>query len=470
MAQAAIVWLRNDLRVADNPALRAALGRGGPVVALYVHETDAGLRPIGAAARWWLHQSLEVHGKALARLGIPLEVVTGESGRMLAEAIVRHGADALFWNRRYGPAERQIDAATKARYANKIAQIASFGAHLLVEPFDIATGQGNPYAVFTPFWWALRQRDIPSPAPAPISHLKPVSGSEPVDAAYREPAWARKLAGHWAVGEAAAADALDRFLDEALLQYPEGRDVPAVEATSRLSPHLRFGEIGPRQIWHAVMNLMLREPRAAAAGEKFLSELAWRDFSYNLLFHREEIAVVPMQGRFATMPWRDDPAGLAAWQRGLTGFPIVDAGMRQLWETGWMHNRVRMLVASLLAKNLLIDWRLGERWFWDTLIDADVANNPASWQWVAGCGADAAPYFRIFNPVTQGKRFDPDGAYVRRWVPELAQLPNAWVQNPSEAPAGMLKAAGVELGTTYPRPLIDLKLSRQRALDALAAR
>ncbi len=469
MVETSILWLRNDLRVADNPALSAALGRGGPVVALYVHETEAALRQIGGAARWWLNRSLEAHGKALAKLGIPLEVVVGDSQTMVLEAMSRHSADAVFWNRRYGQRERDVDAEIAAKAVLTGARKASFGAHLLIEPFDILTGQGKPYAVFTPFWNALRQRDIQAPLPLPQSRLKPIGAAHRFDAGYREPAWAAKLAAHWTVGETTAREALGAFLDDGLAGYPEARDVPALDLTSRLSPHLRFGEISARQIWHAARALAERSPQHAGAVEKFLSELGWREFSYNLLFHREDIAGVPMQERFSGLQWRDDAEALEAWKKGQTGFPIIDAGMRQLWATGWMHNRVRMLVASLLAKNLLIDWRLGEQWFWDCLVDADSASNPASWQWVAGCGADAAPYFRIFNPVTQGVRFDADGAYVRRWVPELAALPDAFIHDPASAPAAVREAAGVMLGETYPLPIVDLKLSRERALAAFGA-
>lgn len=465
MAETALVWFRNDLRLADNPALSAALATGLPVVALHIEETDASLRRIGAASRWWLDQSLQALAKDLAKLGVPLETHGGMAEDTIVAALRRHGATAVFWNRRYGPAQCEIDSAIKTRLKADGIHARSFAANILVEPWDIATGAGKPYSVYTPFWNALKTRDIPRPLPIPAG-LRPVTAGEPVDAEYEPPNWSAKLARHWTIGEAAATARLAAFLADAILDYPDGRDVPAREATSKLSPHLAFGEISPRQLWHAATLHAHRSPHAAEAVEKFLKELAWRDFNYHQLYHREDISQVPMQPKFAGLEWRHDDAALAAWQRGRTGIPIVDAGMRELWATGFMQNRVRMLTASLLAKNLLVDWRRGEAWFWDCLVDADLANNPGNWQWVAGSGLDAAPFFRIFNPVTQGEKFDPDGAYVRRWVPELAKLPDAFIQNPAAAPPQVLAAAGITLGATYPKPIVDLKSSRERALEA----
>ena len=465
MAHAALVWVRNDLRVADNPALAAALRHGGPVTALHIEPTDPGLRPRGAASRWWLHHSLKSLATDLARLGIPLETVRGDTRSEITAALERHGADALFWNRRYGAAERTLDGEVKAaiRADGRLAE--SFAGDVLVEPFEMQTGAGKPYSVYTPFWKALRQRPIAVPLPPPRPAAASIATPE-VDADYPAPHWAAKLALHWTIGEAAAREKLTHFLDELVADYPEGRDVPARAVTSRLSPHLAFGEISPRQIWHAAQQAAQAHPERQSAIDKFLSELAWRDFNHNQLYHREDIATQPMQPKYAAMPWRDAPQALEAWQAGRTGFPVVDAGMRELWATGYMHNRVRMLVGSLLTKNLLLDWRAGERWFWDTLLDADPANNPGNWQWVAGSGLDASPYFRIFNPVTQGERFDPHGAYVRRWVPELASLPDEWIHKPWEAPGDVLRSADIVLGKTYPRPICDLKATRERALAA----
>ena len=469
MSGCSLVWLRNDLRLADNPALAAAIARGAGVVALYVHETAPGLRPAGGAARWWLDRSLASLRDSLAEAGIELLVETGDAREIVPEQAARLKAASVCWNRRYAVAEREIDAAIKTTLRENGAAAASFPGNVLVEPWEVRTGGGGPYQVFTPFAKAVRQHLV---AP-PISHpkggsLTTASSSDPEGPLTGEPAWSQKLAKHWAVGEEAARAALLRFLDNCLAGYAENRDRPAIDGTSSLSPYLRFGEISARQVWHAASAVSAQDPAKAAQVEKFLSELIWRDFNYHQLYHRPNIASLDMRDSLAGLEWRNDEAGLHAWERGRTGFPIVDAGMRQLWETGWMHNRVRMLAASLLTKNLLIDWRLGERWFWDTLVDADMASNPGNWQWVAGCGMDAAPYFRIFNPVLQGQRFDPDGTYVKRWVPELAGLPATWVHRPFEAPENELTAAGVILGETYPRPIVDLKASRDRAMRARA--
>lgn len=468
MRETALVWLRNDLRTADNPALTAAVASGLPVVALHIEETDPSLRRRGSASRWWLHHSLTLLAEGLAKLGIRLETAEGEAEKTLLGAIKDNGATAVFWNRRYAPAQCEIDAAIKSHLKADGVHAESFAANVLVEPWDIATGAGKPYSVYTPFWNALRDRDIPTPLPAPKGG-KPVTAGERVDAGYREPDWAAKLSEHWDIGEAAAREKLAAFLADDILDYPEGRDVPAQEATSKLSPHLAFGEISPRQVWHAATMHAHRSPRSAEAVQKFLKELVWRDFNYHQLYHREDISRVPMQAKFADLKWRQADAALTDWQRGQTGIPIVDAGMRELWATGFMQNCVRMLTASLLAKNLLVDWRKGEAWFWDCLVDADIANNPGNWQWVAGSGLDASPFFRIFNPVTQGEKFDADGAYVRHWVPELSKLPDAFIQNPSGAPVDVLKKAGVVLGETYPKPIVDLKVSRERALEAFKA-
>ena len=464
MTPTALVWLRSDLRITDNPALAAGL-KYGRVVALHIEATDKTLRSRGSASRWWLNRSLRSLAADLAAIGVGLVTAEGESEDTIFEALRAHGANALFWNRRYGPAEREIDAAIKLRGRSEGIVVESFPGSVLVEPFDIATGSGGPYSVFTPFWKTLRTRNIAAPLPSPTG-AEPIE-PEAVDAAYRPPNWSSKLAVRWQPGERAALARLNEFLQTQLGGYADERDFPARSVTSELSPHLAFGEISPRQIWHSAQSVAHSRPEAAAAVDKFLSELAWRDFNYTQYFYRTDIANVPMQERFSRLAWREDASALAAWKQGRTGFPIVDAGLRELWATGTMHNRVRMLVASLVCKNLLLDWRLGEQWFWDTLVDADPASNPGNWQWVAGSGLDASPFFRIFNPVTQGERFDAEGGYVRRWVPELALLPNEWLHKPFEAPVSALRAAGVELGVTYPRPIVDLKASRERALDAL---
>jgi deoxyribodipyrimidine photo-lyase len=464
MVRTTIVWLRNDLRIADNPALTAAMRDGERVIALYIHEETAGVRAPGGAARWWLHHSLVALNRSLAELGVELIVRRGNSREIVDALVAELHAGAVYWNRRYAPGERAIDQAIKEELRERGISAASFEGNVLVEPWDIQTGQGKPYSVFTPFWKTLKTHDIATPKHRPAAGES--RDPRAVDDAYIEPKWAAKLAQHWSVGEAAARQALADFLDDQVENYPAGRDFPGREATSHLSPHLRFGEISARQVWHTAMAVAHGNHHLQPAIDKFLSELAWRDFSHHQLYHRPDITTEPMQPKYAGINWRASEKDLAAWQDGRTGLPIIDAGMRELWETGYMQNRVRMLVASLLTKNLLIDWRKGEEWFWDCLVDADVANNPASWQWVAGCGLDAAPYFRIFNPVTQGERFDADGDYVRRWVPELAKLPSAWIHKPADAPNEVLADADVVLGETYPMPIVDLKASRARALDA----
>lgn len=465
MGSTSIAWLRNDLRIADNPALSAAVRTGKSAVALYIHETTRGVRQSGAAARWWLHQSLESLGAALAERGIELVVRHGDAALVLPGLVAERDAGSVCWNRRYAPGEWDADTAIMARLKYDGIAVQSFAGDVLVEPWDIATGEGKPYSVFTPFWNRLREMSVTAPMRGPDA-AKPIA-RKPFDSRYDAPAWSHKLSAHWSVGEAAAHDRLVTFLDERLADYAQERDFPAKDATSGLSPHLRFGEISARQAWHAAQALANADHTRQAAVDKFLSELAWRDFNYHQLYHRDDIVSRSMQPKYEALHWRSAQPDLLAWQHGRTGTPIVDAGMRQLWETGFMHNRVRMLAASLLTKNLLIDWRLGEGWFWDCLVDADMANNPGNWQWVAGSGLDAAPYFRIFNPVTQGERFDSDGSYVRRWVPELAHLPDAWVHRPAEAPEDVLRQAGVRIGEDYPKPIVDLKTSRMRALEAV---
>lgn len=461
-----LVWLRNDLRLADNPALSAAAAGSNHVTALYVHEEDPALRQPGGAVRWWLGESLCSVRRSLKAAGISLLIEVGSATHIVPATARRLAAGAVFWNRRYAPAERAIDATIKSALRRSGAAVTSFPGNVLIEPWDLETGGGGAYAVYTPFARAVSQRPIAFPLPEPVVRKAEAEKETPI-ARSDQPRWARKLEAHWTVGEAAAREALLRFLDDRAAAYVSDRDRPDRDGTSALSPHLRFGEISARQIWHAAGAAAASDPSSAPGIEKFLSELIWRDFNYHQLYHRPDIATRPMRETQGEPHWRDDPASLLAWRRGMTGFPMVDAGMRQLWRTGSMHNRVRMLAASFLTKNLLIDWRIGERWFWDTLVDADPASNPANWQWVAGCGMDAAPYFRIFNPVIQGERFDAGGGFVRRWVPELAALPNAWIHKPFEAPDSVLKAAGVVLGQTYPRPLLDLKASRTRALEAV---
>lgn len=438
-----IVWLRDDLRVADNPALLAATERGHPVVVLYLlDEESPGTRVLGSASRWWLHHSLVALSESLDSLGARLTLRRGSAREALPGLVRELGATAVYWNRRY-TAARDVDAELKSSLRDAGVEVRSFAASVLHEPWTLTTGAGDPYRVFTPYWRAALASGEPrEPVATPdVIEGHRVDGDtlDEWDLLPTRPDWAAGLRDAWTPGEAGAHDRLERFVDEGLALYHR-RDEPAVEATSRLSPHLRFGELSPHQIWHRVHHGLSAD--AAKNRPKFLSEVGWREFSITVLFHRPDLATVNVRREFDAFPWgRPDPGQLEAWQHGRTGIPIVDAGMRQLWATGWMHNRVRMIVASFLTKNLLVDWRTGEEWFWDTLVDADPANNAASWQWVAGSGADAAPYFRVFNPLLQAEKFDPDQAYIRHWVPEVD----------SDA---------------YPSPIVDLRESRADALSA----
>ncbi len=477
MPHVTIVWFRNDLRLDDNPALLAAVARGG-VVPLYVHapEEEAPWEP-GAASRWWLHGSLERLAALLEEKGAPLVIRAGPSLETLASVAREYGATHIAWNRRYEPAVISRDTAIKEALRRDGLVAESFNGGQLFEPVHVATKEGKPYQVFTPFWRALLARDEPaepSPAPGRIVAAKPVgkaAKSVAIAALRLLPTidWAAGMRAAWTPGEAAAANRLDRFLEH-LDRYDTDRDRPDHDGTSALSPHLHFGEISPRRVWHAVRAAVGGRPAARierGGAESYLRELGWREFATHLLYHFPRTAEAPLRSDYERFPWVEDPVGLRAWQRGRTGFPIVDAGMRQLWQTGWMHNRVRMVVASFLVKDLRISWLTGARWFWDTLVDANLAANTLGWQWAGGCGADAAPYFRIFNPQSQGERFDPDGAYVRRFVPELGRLPSADIHAPAEMTPAILAAAGVTLGDNYPEPLVDHAEARVRALAAL---
>ncbi len=456
-----IVWFRRDLRVTDNPALFRASETGGPVIPVYIDETDLE-RPEGAATRLWLHHSLLSLQKDLPGLIIR----RGEAGAVIQDLIAETGAEAVYWNRRYGR-DREKDAQLKESLSVQGVDARSFNGALLSEPWEIKTKSGSGYyKVFSPYWRAvLAQVDVPPPLPKPhmtIAQAESLS-VEDLNLLPRRSDWGSKMIPYWQVGEAGAQAALSDFLDGPVRDYKDHRNMAdKPKGTSRLSPHLAFGEISPRQIWHATKG-------RDVDGAKFLSEVGWREFSYNLLYHNPDLRTENFKADFNAFPWVKNDGFLEAWQRGQTGYPFVDAGMRELWETGYMHNRVRMVAASFLIKHLMIDWREGERWFWDTLFDADPANNTASWQWVAGSGADAAPYFRIFNPFGQGEKFDPNGDYVRRWVPELKRLPAKFIHQPWEAPELVLMESGVKLGGNYPRPLVDHKQARETALSAYQA-
>lgn len=537
-----LVWLRRDLRLSDQPALFAAAARDLPVYPVFIDapEEEAPWAP-GAASRWWLHHSLSALAARLAASGSPLILRKGPSLPTLRALIRETGADAVYWNRCYEPAAIARDSMVKQALRDDGVTCTSHSATLLREPWTIATGSGDPYKVFTPFWKACKAAGIesePLPLPRSLSNaeysasatqrtslfrmagLESESESTPASAAASaaiaqstattpEPhwpaslsvveldllpkiPWAGGLEATWTPGEVGAQQRLQAFLEQGLPHYHGGRDLPGQSFTSRLSPHLHFGEISPRQILWELRHSGISWDSGNA--EHFVRELGWREFAYHLLYHYPNTVSEPLNPRFAQFPWRTAPEDLRAWQRGQTGIPIVDAGMRELWQTGWMHNRVRMIVGSLLTKNLRLHWLEGARWFWDTLVDADLASNTLGWQWIAGSGADAAPYFRIFNPVLQGQRFDADGTYVRRYVPELAQLPNTalhapWQAKRTGAASSRTSSDSVPLALSpetagsnsvpmalsnvssaeqrvYPSPIIDLAVSRNEALAA----
>ncbi len=466
-----LVWFRHDLRISDNPALHFACKAGAPVFALYVLDESLPNGP-GGAARWWLHHSLAALAKDLETLNVRLILRRGPAKDILPETIEAVGANAVYWNRRYFPDHVESDTLIKAALKDQGVAVGTFNGALLREPWELQTAAGGYFKVYSPFWRALQKvgpaRDtLLQPIPAARGGNKGPIGDKLADWRLlpKNPNWAAEFEETWSPGEQGASHRLTSFLDGPVEEYADGRNRPDCEWTSRLSPHLAFGEISPLMIWRETQSRIESGAVNATAGEKFLSEIAWREFSYNLLFNNADLPNHPLRQEFSNFPWRDDPDGLNAWRQGRTGYPIVDAGMRQLWRTGWMHNRVRMIAASFLIKDLLVPWQHGHDWFWDTLVDADIANNAASWQWVAGCGADAAPYFRIFNPVTQGKKFDPEGDYVRRFVPELAKMPKKFIHEPWTAPDKVLQDAGVTLGNSYPLPILDHGEARKRALD-----
>lgn len=467
-----LVWFRSDLRLRDNPALVDAVAHGGPIVPLFVLDSQSpGPHAPGGAGQWWLYHALRTLADALDRHGTPLVLRRGPADRVVPAVADEVGASTVVWNRLYEPWANARDGRIKAVLREQGLHVASHNGRLLAEPWTIKTGSDAPYKVFTPYWKAFQARVEPAePLPEP-AHIPggTTAESEMVDDWKLTPAapdWASGLRATWTPGEAGAQARLDDFLDTGLASYPELRNRPDTAGTSRLSPHLHWGDVSPRQVWAATRARMAAEPALDSAGWDFLRELVWREFSYHLLYWWPDIPETTWKTAFHAFPWRYDTDAYAAWTAGRTGYPIVDAGMRELWTTGWMHNRVRMIVGSFLVKDLLLPWQWGERWFWDTLVDADLANNSASWQWVAGCGADAAPYFRIFNPVTQGRKFDPQGAYVRTWVPELAKLATKHIHAPWQAPELELASAGVRLGETYPRPIVDHSAARKRALAA----
>ena len=470
-----IHWFRQDLRLSDNPALCAAAATGAVVPIYILDDETAGQDRMGSASRWWLHHSLAALNLALDG---KLLFFRGDAATILANLVTQIEAGGVYWNRCYEPWRITRDTALKKRLGDLGVTVESHNGSLLWEPWDIAKQDGTPYRVFTPFYRRGCLSATPPRQPlGPPASLdlwqadgKALTGASDLGGLGLLPRhqWQDNIARHWTPGETSAQARLDDFVRNGLAGYKEGRNFPAKQNVSRLSPHLHFGEISTNQAWYAVRDVA-DSGRLESDADNFLSELGWREFSHSLLYQFPELPRANLQAKFDGFPWADNPDHLAKWQRGQTGYPIVDAAMRELWQTGYMHNRLRMVVGSFLVKNLRLHWHHGEAWFWDCLVDADLANNSASWQWIAGCGADAAPYFRVFNPVTQGQKFDPDGTFTRRFVPELAKLPVKYLFNPWEAPAPILADAGVVLGENYPRPIVDVKQSREAALAAFAS-
>lgn len=461
-----MMWFRNDLRLADNPALHAAVKRGA-ILPLFINESHPEAWRPGAASRWWVSHSLAALDESLRTKGGGLTILSGDPAEVLARLAKEHGVDTVYWNTRFEPHLFALDQEIRRLLKQQGIQVQTFNASLLFDPARVLNKQGKPYRVFTPYWRSCSSAiDVPAPMPVPRKiDFIPVSGGESSERLDEK--WAAEFRAFWRPGEVGARKKLRRFLDSAAADYAVGRDRPDWMGTSRLSPHLHFGEISLRAVWHAVQ--ASDESGVIQNGEAFLRQLGWREFAHHLLWHYPHTMNQPLREQYAHFPWQENRAFLSAWQQGRTGFPLVDAGMRELWATGWMHNRVRMIVASFLVKDLLIPWQEGARWFWDTLVDADLANNTSGWQWVAGCGADASPYFRVFNPITQGAKFDPKGDYIRRWVPELAPLPNKYLNRPWEAPAELLASCGIQLGQTYPLPMVDHAQARLEALAAYAS-
>lgn len=466
-----ILWFRQDLRLADNPALLAAHKEGRPVLPVYILDTETpGEWAWGGASKAWLHRSLDALNKSMDG---HLVFLRGDPAQLLPTLIRETKAESVYYNRCYEPSAIKRDTALKKTLQDSGIAVHSFNGSLLWEPWQPLKEDGTPYKVFTPFRKACVQFGEPREPQASPRNLQWATHTPKGDVAdldllpqKPEPRWDNRVISEWEPGEAGAAKRLEAFLEQGLSQYSEGRDIPSSRAVSRLSPHLHWGEISPNTAWYAARDHALAHHQERNL-DRFHAELTWREFSYSLLYHNPTLPEVPLQAKFANFPWaKTNENDLVAWQKGQTGYPIVDAGMRELWQTGYMHNRVRMIVGSFLVKHLLLPWQLGEAWFWDCLFDADLANNSASWQWIAGCGADAAPYFRIFNPIIQGEKFDGKGEYVRRYVPELARLPDKYLHQPWDADEYVLAKAGVKLGKDYPKPIVDHGEARDRAMAA----
>lgn len=465
---------RNDLRLSDNRGLSAAIATGQPLVACYIlDESNYADRQLGSASKWWLHHSLKNLSKDLSALGIKLILRRGDWHNELIKLCDETKAATVYWPRAYEPNAIINEQQLHASLSEKGITHKRYSGFLLFEPESVRTLSDLPFKVFTPFWKACLKKNIALETLAKPTEINAFKGRIQSDKLTDwsllpvKPNWAKGFEEYWTPGEAGAWQKLDSFT-EICSNYPNDRDIPSVLGTSKLSPHLHFGEISPTQVWQHLELQCSSDEQQTTGKQSYVRELGWREFSYHLLAHWPHMIDQPFKENFKQFKWKKNAKAIKAWQQGNTGIPLVDAGMRELWHTGWMHNRVRMVVGSLLVKNCLIHWQQGENWFWDTLVDADIANNVASWQWVAGSGADAAPYFRIFNPVTQSQKFDNEGHYIRRWVPELTALPNKHIHAPWEAPESILEEAGITLNKDYPRPIVDLKLSRQQALDAYA--
>ena len=470
LPQSCLLWFRQDLRLTDNPALVAAAAKGS-ILPIYIYDTAHPKQwQMGAASRWWLHHSLTALDQSIEG---HLRIFMGDPLKIIPELLNQTGIRSIVWNRCYEPWQIQRDTQLKKQLLEDEIEVESFNGTLLWEPWKIHKEDGSPYKVFTPYYRRgclnAPEPRRPSKAPQKMKWMHPRLNDTCLSDLALMPTinWYEQIAAQWQPGEAGAQEHLSRFIDDNIQNYKQGRDYPNLKSTSRLSPHLHFGEISPNTVWHRARQAFNSNIRNANL-DCFLSELGWREFSYYQLFHFPDLPEKNFQEKFDRFPWGKDTAALKAWQKGQTGVPIVDAGMRELWQTGYMHNRVRMIVGSFLVKNLLQHWSQGEQWFWDCLVDADLASNSASWQWVAGSGADAAPYFRIFNPVTQGQKFDANGAYVRQYCPELSEVPDKFIHCPWEASPNVLQQAGLELGVDYPKPIVDLKASRQRALIAFS--